>query len=85
MLKDEAAVQSMSRTGKKEELLEGPLIYGAVHLVGTLLCWLKSYAPLVTTASTTATRMTMRMTMALIATTTTTTTAVPFPTTDANH
>ena len=50
VLKDEAAVQSMSRTGKKEELLEGPLIYGAVHLVGTLLCWLKSYAPLVTAA-----------------------------------
>jgi len=41
VLEDEAAVQAMSRTGRREELLQGPLVYGAVHLAGTLLCWLQ--------------------------------------------
>lgn len=39
LLKDEASVQAMSRTGDRREILRGPLIYGIVFVVLTLLFW----------------------------------------------
>ncbi len=37
--KDEAAVQAMSRTGNRQEILRGPLFYGIVFVVLTVLYW----------------------------------------------
>ena len=39
VLKDEAAVQAMSRTGDRRELLRGPLIYGLMFVVLTIWFW----------------------------------------------
>jgi phytol kinase len=39
ILKDDAAVKAMSRTGKREEILRGPLYYGIVFILLTLLFW----------------------------------------------
>jgi phytol kinase len=39
VLKDEAAVKAMSRTGDRREILRGPLLYGIVFVVITLLYW----------------------------------------------
>lgn len=39
LLNDPASVQAMSRTGKREELLQGPLYYGIVFVVLTLIYW----------------------------------------------
>jgi phytol kinase len=39
ILKDEAAVKAMSRTGDRGELLRGPLFYGLVFVAVTLLYW----------------------------------------------
>lgn len=39
ILKDEAAVKAMSRTGDRREILRGPLFYGIVFVVITLLYW----------------------------------------------
>ncbi|SRR5581483_3527191 len=39
VLKDEAAVQAMSRTGNPREILRGPLFYGIVFVVLTLVFW----------------------------------------------
>jgi phytol kinase len=39
MLKDEAAVKAMSRTGDRREILRGPLFYGMVFVAVTLLYW----------------------------------------------
>jgi len=39
VLKDEAAVQAMSRTGNPREILRGPLFYGIVFIVLTLVFW----------------------------------------------
>jgi phytol kinase len=39
MLKDPAAVQAMSRTGDRREILRGPLYYGIVFVVLTLAYW----------------------------------------------
>jgi len=39
LMKDESAVQSMSRTGDPRELLRGPLLYGLVFAVLTILYW----------------------------------------------
>ncbi len=39
LLKDEASVQAMSRTGDRREILRGPLIYGIVFVILTLLFW----------------------------------------------
>jgi len=41
-LKDEAAVKAMSRTGNPRELLRGPLFYGVVFVVITLVYWYDS-------------------------------------------
>lgn len=39
VIKDEASVQSMSRTGDPKEILRGPLFYGLMFVVLTLLYW----------------------------------------------
>lgn len=42
VLKDEDAVQAMSRSGDRRELLHGPLQYGVIFVLMTLLFWLDS-------------------------------------------
>jgi phytol kinase len=39
VIKDEAAVQAMSRTGDRREILRGPLYYGIAFVVLTLVYW----------------------------------------------
>jgi phytol kinase len=39
MIKDEAAVKAMSRTGDRREILRGPLFYGIVFIAITLIYW----------------------------------------------
>lgn len=39
VIKDRAAVQAMSRTGDRREILRGPLFYGIVFILLTLLFW----------------------------------------------
>ena len=39
VIKDEAAVQAMTRTGNAREILRGPLFYGIVFVVLTVLYW----------------------------------------------
>jgi phytol kinase len=39
MIKDEAAVKAMSRTGDRREILRGPLFYGLVFVAVTLIYW----------------------------------------------
>lgn len=42
VIKDQAAVDAMSRTGDRSEILRGPLYYGIIFVVLTLIYWLKS-------------------------------------------
>ncbi len=42
VIKDEAAVQAMSRTGDRREILKGPLYYGIVFVLVTILYWLNN-------------------------------------------
>lgn len=42
IMKDEAAVEAMSRTGDRREILRGPLYYGIVFVVLTIIFWLNS-------------------------------------------
>ena len=42
VIKDEAAVQAMSRTGNPREILRGPLYYGIAFVVLTILFWKNS-------------------------------------------
>jgi len=42
IIKDESAVQAMSRTGDRREILKGPLYYGIVFIVITILYWLNT-------------------------------------------
>ena len=42
IIKDQAAVQAMSRTGDRREILRGPLYYGIVFVALTLLYWVNS-------------------------------------------
>lgn len=42
IMRDPAAVRSMSRTGDRREILRGPLLYGIVFVVLTLVYWTKS-------------------------------------------
>ena len=44
MIKDEAAVKAMSRTGDRREILRGPLFYGLVFVAVTLIYWKDSLA-----------------------------------------
>ncbi|HBX69617.1 MAG TPA: phosphatidate cytidylyltransferase [Chloroflexi bacterium] len=39
LIQDESAVQAMSRTGDRREILRGPLFYGIVFVVLTLIYW----------------------------------------------
>jgi phytol kinase len=39
VVKDEASVQAMSRTGDRREILRGPLFYGIIFVVMTLVYW----------------------------------------------
>lgn len=39
VIKDEASVQAMSRTGDRREILRGPLFYGIVFVTLTLVFW----------------------------------------------
>ncbi len=39
VIKDEAAVEAMSRSGDPREILKGPLIYGIMFVVLTILFW----------------------------------------------
>ncbi len=39
LIKDEASVKAMSRTGDRREILYGPLFYGIVFVVMTLIYW----------------------------------------------
>jgi phytol kinase len=39
MIKDEAAVKAMSRTGDRREILRGPLFYGIAFVAITLIYW----------------------------------------------
>jgi phytol kinase len=39
LIKDEAAVQAMSRSGDRREILRGPLYYGIVFVALTLIFW----------------------------------------------
>jgi phytol kinase len=42
ILKDQAAVDAMSRSGDRREILRGPLYYGIIFVVVTLLYWLEN-------------------------------------------
>jgi len=42
IIKDEAAVASMSRTGDRREILYGPLFYGIIFVIMTIVYWYKS-------------------------------------------
>ncbi len=42
IIKDQAAVQAMSRSGNPREILKGPLFYGIIFVIFTLLYWLES-------------------------------------------
>jgi len=42
LIRDEAAVQAMSRSGSRAEILRGPLYYGIVFVVLTLVYWRNS-------------------------------------------
>lgn len=44
LLKDYTSVQSMARTGKKNELLKGPLFYGIVFVLVTQFFWKQIHA-----------------------------------------
>ena len=39
LIKDEAAVKAMSRTGDRREILRGPLLYGIMFVAMTLIYW----------------------------------------------
>jgi phytol kinase len=39
LMKDEAAVKAMSRTGDRREILRGPLFYGIMFVAITILYW----------------------------------------------
>ena len=43
VLKDEAAVKAMSRTGDRREILRGPLFYGIMFVAITLIYWKDSF------------------------------------------
>jgi phytol kinase len=42
VMQDEAAVEAMTRTGDRREILRGPLFYGIVFVICTLLFWRQS-------------------------------------------
>jgi phytol kinase len=42
VIRDQAAVQAMSRSGDRREILKGPLFYGIVFVAVTILYWLET-------------------------------------------
>jgi len=42
VIKDEASVQAMSRTGNRKEILFGPLFYGVIFVLLTIIYWYDS-------------------------------------------
>lgn len=48
IIKDEEAVRAMSRSGDRREILKGPLIYGLVFVVMTILFWRENAIGLIT-------------------------------------
>ncbi len=48
IIKDEEAVRAMSRSGDRREILKGPLIYGLVFVVMTILFWRDNAIGLIT-------------------------------------
>lgn len=42
IVKDDASVQAMSRSGEPKEILKGPVFYGVVFVAMTVLYWLES-------------------------------------------
>jgi len=42
ILRDEAAVQALSRSGDRREILKGPLYYGIIFVLMTIIYWLDS-------------------------------------------
>ena len=42
ILKDEAAVKAMSRTGDRREILQGPFYYGIIFVILTIVYWYKN-------------------------------------------
>jgi len=42
VMKDEAAVQALSRTGDRREILKGPLYYGIIFVLLTVVYWVDS-------------------------------------------
>jgi len=42
IMRDDAAVQAMSRTGNPREILRGPLFYGIIFVVLTIVYWLNT-------------------------------------------
>lgn len=44
IIKDQAAVDAMSRTGDRKEILRGPLFYGIVFVIMTIVYW--KYSPI---------------------------------------
>ena len=42
LIQDQAAVEAMSRTGDRREILRGPLFYGVAFVVLTILFWRES-------------------------------------------
>ncbi len=42
LMEDQAAVQAMSRTGDRREILQGPLYYGIIFVLATLIFWRES-------------------------------------------
>ncbi|PSC74066.1 phosphatidate cytidylyltransferase [Micractinium conductrix] len=44
LVRDDALVAGSSRSGRREELLRGPLLYAVAHVAVTLLCWRHSPA-----------------------------------------
>jgi len=47
VIKDQASVDAMSRSGDRREILRGPLYYGMIFVVVTLLYWLETPAGIV--------------------------------------
>ena len=39
VIQDEAAVKAMSRTGDRREILRGPLFYGVIFVIMTIIYW----------------------------------------------
>lgn len=48
VLNDEEAVRAMSRSGDRKEILKGPLIYGIVFVIMTILFWRDSAIGIIT-------------------------------------